>query len=168
MSRAFPEGGYAPPNQFRRYRPGRDPESTHVTPHRGAVPETSETALSEAPGKKSARVQRARRKSCRTGARRRRGQTLGAEPAVAGAVGPQGPEKVDPAERGPVGVAEVELRVSALPQQEPAQALLPRGADHQVGIGLAGRVEVVRDVLHVQQLGQLLDRGSLGGVVVQQ
>src|SRR5580704_16235605 len=92
----------------------------------------------------------------------------GAEPAVPRGVVPQCPEEVHPAEGGPVGVAEVELRVDALPQQEAAQPLLPRGADHQVGVGLAGRVQVVGDVLYVQKVGEFLDAGSLGGMVVKQ
>ena len=80
----------------------------------------------------------------------------------------QGAQEINPAEGRPVGIAEVELRVRALPQQESAQPLLPRGPDHQVGIGLAGRVQMVGDVLHVEDLGELLDAGALGGVVVEQ
>src|SRR6516164_4087900 len=92
----------------------------------------------------------------------------GTEPAMPRGVRPQRAEEVHPPESRPVGVAEVELRVDALPQQEAAQPLLPRGADHQVRVGLSGRVQVVGDVLHVQDLGQLLDAGPLGRVVVQQ
>src|SRR5450755_2493467 len=91
----------------------------------------------------------------------------GAEPALPGRVGAQRAEEVDAAERRPVGIAEVELRVRALPEQEPAEPLLPRGTDHQVRIGLAGRVEVLGDVLDVQDLGQLFDRGAPGRVVLQ-
>ena len=47
----------------------------------------------------------------------------GAEAAVAGGVGAEGAEEVDLAEGRPVGVAEVELRVNGLPQQESADAL---------------------------------------------
>jgi hypothetical protein len=53
----------------------------------------------------------------------------GSEPPVALAVGPQRAEEVEPAEGGPVGVAEVKLRVRALPEQEAPEALLPRGPD---------------------------------------
>ena len=56
----------------------------------------------------------------------------------------------------------------ALPEQEAGQPLLARGADHQVGVGLALGVEVLGDVLDVEDLGQLLDRGAAGGVLVQQ
>src|SRR5689334_4540033 len=72
---------------------------------------------------------------------------------VAGGVGAQGAEEVDLAEGGPVGVTEVELGVGALPEQESAEALLARGADDQVRVGLAGRVEVLGDVLDVEHLG---------------
>ena len=92
----------------------------------------------------------------------------GAEAAVPRGVRAQRAEEVHPAERGPVGVAEVELGVGALPQQEAAQALLPRGPDHQVRVGLAGRVQVLGDVLDVEDLGQLLDGGPPGGVVLEQ
>ena len=60
-----------------------------------------------------------------------------AEPAVPRRVGPQRPQEVDLAEVRPVGVAEVELRVGALPEQEAAQPLLAGGADDQIGVGLA-------------------------------
>src|SRR5207344_3054509 len=92
----------------------------------------------------------------------------GAEPPVTRRVRAQGAQEVDPPEGGPVGVAEVELRVCALPQEEPAEPLLPRGPDHQVGIGLARGVQMVGDVLQVEELGKLLDAGALGGVVVEQ
>src|SRR3954469_6488643 len=39
------------------------------------------------------------------------------------------PEEVDPAEVGPVGLAEVELALGRLPQQEAAQPLLAGGTD---------------------------------------
>ena len=75
---------------------------------------------------------------------------LGAEAAVPRGVRAQRAEEVHPAERGPVGVAEVELGLGALPQQEAAQALLARGPDHQVRVGLAGRVQMLGDVLDVE------------------
>src|SRR5690349_1016232 len=95
-------------------------------------------------------------------------QALTAEAAVPRGVRAQRAEEVDPAERGPVGVAEVELGLGALPQQESAQALLSRGPDDQVRIGLAGRVQVLGDVLDIEDAGQLLDRGALGRVGLQQ
>ena len=92
----------------------------------------------------------------------------GAEAALALGVRPQRAQEVDAAEVGPVGLAEVELAVRALPEQEAAEPLLARGADHQVGVGLALGVEVLGDVLDVEDLGELLDRGALGGVLLQQ
>ena len=48
------------------------------------------------------------------------------------------------------------------------RAAAPRGPDHQVGIGLTRSVQMVGDVLHIEDLGELLDAGALGGVVVEQ
>src|SRR5712691_2535271 len=92
---------------------------------------------------------------------------LRAKAAVTFGKGPKGPQEVDLAECGPVRVAEVELRVRRLPQQEPAEPLLAAGADDEVGVGLAGRVQVLGDVLDIEDLGQLLDRGAPAGVLVQ-
>src|SRR5690242_3782573 len=78
---------------------------------------------------------------------------LRAETPTPRGVGAERAEEVDLAERGPVGVAEVELGVGALPEQETAEALLARGPDDQVGVGLAGRVEVLGDVLDVEHFG---------------
>ena len=80
-----------------------------------------------------------------------------AEAALALGVRADRAQEVDPAEVGPVGLAEVELAVRALPQQEAAEPLLARGADHQVGVGLALGVEVLGDVLDVDDLGELLE-----------
>src|SRR3982751_5715020 len=79
----------------------------------------------------------------------RRVGASGTEATVPLAEGPQRPQEVDLAEVGPVGLAEVELAVRALPQQEAAEPLLARGADHQVRIRLALGVEVLRDVVDV-------------------
>ena len=57
--------------------------------------------------------------------------------------------------------------MGALPQQEAGHPLFARGADHQVGVGLALGVEVLGDVLHVDHLGELLDRRTLLGVLVE-
>ena len=93
------------------------------------------------------------------------GTGLGAEAAVPVAVRAQGPQEVDVAELRPVGVAEVELAVRALPEQEAGQPLLARGADQQVGVGLALGVEVLGDVLDVEEGGDLFEAGALGGVL---
>ena len=53
------------------------------------------------------------------------------------------------AEVRPQGRREDELRVGALPQQEVAGALLTAGADDQVGIALAGGVEVLGEAILV-------------------
>src|SRR3546814_16696901 len=74
-----------------------------------------------------------------------RGQGSGAETSLALGVRPDRAKEVDLAELGPQGLTEVELALRALPQQESAQALLTRGADHQVRVGLALGVEVLPD-----------------------
>src|SRR3954468_16900473 len=66
-----------------------------------------------------------------------------AEPAVPLGIGAQRAEEVDASEVRPERVAEVELRVCALPEQEPAQPLLTGGADDEVGVRLAPGVEVL-------------------------
>src|SRR5699024_1501150 len=60
--------------------------------------------------------------------RRRPRSALQPEPALPRGVGTDRTQEVDLPEAGPVRLAEVELRVRALPQQEAAQALLPRRA----------------------------------------
>ena len=50
---------------------------------------------------------------------------LGPEAAVPLGVGPKGPQEVDVPEVGPVGLAEVELAVRTLPQQEPDRRCSP-------------------------------------------
>src|SRR6478609_11581891 len=76
---------------------------------------------------------------------------LRTEPSLAQRVGPDRAQEVDPAEVGPVGLTEVELRLRALPQQEATEPLLSRGADHQIGVRLALRVDVL-DVDHGRQV----------------
>src|SRR4051794_36491832 len=79
-----------------------------------------------------------------------------AEAALPLSVGTQGAEEVDLAEVGPEGVAEVELRVRALPEHEATESLLTGGTDDKVGIRLPAGVEVVRDVLDVEHARHLL------------
>src|SRR5688500_8884509 len=59
------------------------------------------------------------------------------EAAAPRGVGPDGPQEVHLAEVRPIGLAEVELRVRALPEQEAGQPLLAGGPDDQVGVRLA-------------------------------
>ena len=51
----------------------------------------------------------------------------------------------------PVGLAEVELGVRALPEQETRETLLTRGANHEIGVRLAARVQVLGNVIDVDQ-----------------
>src|SRR6516165_1920878 len=91
-----------------------------------------------------------------------------AVPAMALAVVTQRAQKIDPAERGPVRLGEPHLRVRALPQQEPRQALLPRGADYQVGVGLPGGVKVFGDRFGGHRVDELLRGGAVGEFLAQQ
>src|SRR5664280_1204385 len=74
-------------------------------------------------------------------------ERLGAVTPFALGVRTQRPKKVDVTEVRPVGLAEVELAVGALPEQETTEPLLARGANHQVGVGLTPGVEMGCDVL---------------------
>lgn len=65
----------------------------------------------------------------------------------------------------PEDFAEVVLRMGRLPQHESGQPLLAAGADHQVGVGLVTRIEVLADEVDVHRLRDVLDRGALVGGV---
>src|SRR5215204_1656070 len=90
------------------------------------------------------------------------------EAAFPQGVGADGPQEVDPAEVGPIGLAEVELRLGTLPEQEAAEPLLSRRTDHEVRVGLALGVEVVGDVLDIDDPRELLQRGAFGGVLLEE
>ena len=64
----------------------------------------------------------------------RKNRSLGSEAALSLLVAPDGAQKVDAPEGGPVGVAEVVFAVGALPEQEAAQPDLAAGADDEVGV----------------------------------
>src|SRR5690348_7403687 len=55
-------------------------------------------------------------------------------------------QEIDPAERRPQHVAEIEFAVRRLPDQETGQPLLAAGADDEVRVGHAAGVEVAFDV----------------------
>src|SRR5699024_7281605 len=88
---------------------------------------------------------------------------LFAEPALSQTVVADGAEEVRAAEVRPIGFAEVELGIGALPHQEPRQPLLSGGADDEVGVGLALGVEVLADLLR-RQFGD--DRLEIRAIVV--
>jgi len=58
--------------------------------------------------------------------------------------------------------------VHGLPEEEAAHPLLPGGADDEIGIGLAGGVEVVGDVVDGQHVRRLLHRDALAGHLTQE
>src|SRR5262245_12824586 len=78
-----------------------------------------------------------------------------AEAALALLVGTDCAQEIDLAEGRPVRVAEVELAVGALPQEEAGETDLAAGADDEVRIRQVGRVEVLADRL----LGDAVDDG---------
>src|SRR5699024_7470009 len=82
-----------------------------------------------------------------------------AVPAVPCGVRTQRTQEVHPTERGPVSLAEPELGVYRLPQHKPGQPLLTRGTNQQVRIRLPRGVEVLRDVIDGEHIGQLVDTG---------
>ena len=67
-----------------------------------------------------------------------------------------------------MGLGEPHFRVGALPQQKPAQPLFARGADHQIGIRLAGGVEVLRDGFDGDGVDELLCGGTVGKFLAEQ
>src|SRR4051812_49980887 len=77
--------------------------------------------------------------------------------AVAIRVVAQRAQEIDPPELRPERLGEIELRVHRLPHQETREPLLARGPDDEIGIGLAGGVEVLGDVVDVEDLRELLD-----------
>src|SRR5699024_10932509 len=83
------------------------------------------------------------------------------EATVARAVRTQCTKEVHPAESRPVGLAEIEFRVHALPQHDTGQSLLARGADEQLVVSRPARDVMPRDVFDVHPLSQLLELGSL-------
>src|ERR671912_341714 len=96
------------------------------------------------------------------------GRRSAAEAALALGVRADGAQEVHAPEVGPQRLAEVELRVGRLPQQEAAEALLAGRADHQVRIRLTLGVEVLGDVLDVDQVCELLQRRASSGMLGEQ
>src|SRR6478609_6759434 len=80
----------------------------------------------------------------------------------------QRPQEVDPAELRPICLGEPHLQARALPQQEPGQPLLPRRADHQVGVRLSRGVEVLRDRVDVDRLDQLVAGSAVGQLLAEE
>ena len=78
----------------------------------------------------------------------------------------KGTQEVDLSQVRAERLNEVELAVSALPEHKVAQPLLPRSADHQVGIGLTSGVEVITDQLRCQNLGERIKRSPFFVVLV--
>jgi hypothetical protein len=84
----------------------------------------------------------------------------GSAPVLPGGVAAQCSQEVDLTERGPVGVAEVQLGMHGLPEQEVGYALLAAGADDQVGIGMPCCVQVPGDVVGGEGLGEPGERAA--------
>src|SRR3569833_323735 len=100
--------------------------------------------------------------------RRGRSDGSGAVAAMSRGVGADRPQEVDLAEVRPDGLAEVELRVGALPEHEAGEALLSRRADDEIRVGLAAGVEMLGNVLNVEDLGEFLDAGAPARLFVQE
>src|SRR5439155_16649 len=90
---------------------------------------------------------KARARTAAKAAARTSATPLLAEAAVTLLEGAHGAEEIGRPERRPVDVAEVELAVRALPEEEPRQAHLAARPDDEVGIGQIGRVEVLGERL---------------------
>src|SRR5690606_13393777 len=89
-----------------------------------------------------------------------------AEAAIARAVVADRAQEVDLAQVGAERLDEVELAVRALPQQEVAETLLARCADHEVRILLPARVEVRADELRRQRRGEVVEGSAALAVLL--
>src|SRR5437868_5771834 len=74
----------------------------------------------------------------------------GTEAALAVGEIAQGTQEIHAPEIGPERLAEVELRVGALPGEEAGQPLFAGGPDDQLGVGLAAGVQVLCELVRVQ------------------
>ena len=72
------------------------------------------------------------------------------------------PQEVDLAEGRPVGLAEVELAVGALPGQEAGQADLAGGPDDELRVRRASGVQLGGQAVGREGVGQLIGRRSFG------
>src|SRR5450759_4620814 len=88
----------------------------------------------------------------------RAGRTSATETTGAKLVGPDGAQEVQLAEGRPVGVAEVELAVGALPGQEPGEPDLARGADDELRVADAESVQMRFELLGGERIGESFRR----------
>ena len=86
-----------------------------------------------------------------------------AEPPVAALVGDDGLVQGPAVEVRPQGIAEVKLRIGALPQQKAGQALLAAGADDELRVRDPRRVQIAGEQGIIQLLRPLLPGGAVGG-----
>src|SRR5213078_4680088 len=92
---------------------------------------------------------------------------LRSEAAIALLERAHGAQEVDPPERRPVDVAEVELAVRALPEHEPREPHLATGPDDEIGVGQVGRVEVLGERLLRDPLDDRLEILALLGLLAE-
>src|SRR3979411_2791404 len=69
-------------------------------------------------------------------------------------------EEVDLSEVGPEHDGEIELRVDALPEQEPAQTKLTAGAQDEIGVGEVAAVQEGGQRLRLERAQRPLHRAS--------
>jgi hypothetical protein len=79
--------------------------------------------------------------------------TSGAESAVATSESAQGTQEIDAPKVGPQRLFEVKLGVGTLPEQKVADALFAGCTNDKIWVGLAARVQVLRNQLWGQGLG---------------
>src|SRR5699024_1760216 len=87
---------------------------------------------------------------------------------VSSRVIPQRTEKIHPTECRPIRFGEPELRVCRLPQQKTRQPLFPGCADDEIRIGLTRGVQMLGNMIDIETCGELLNRGSLLGMMFEQ
>ena len=79
---------------------------------------------------------------------------LFAETAVTRLEISQGTQEIHTSEVGPQRLGHIELAVGALPEQKTAQALLSRGSDQKVRVGLTACIEVLGNQLGREDFGE--------------
>jgi len=81
---------------------------------------------------------------------------LGAEAALALLIAADGSEEIDLAERRPARVAEIELAIGTLPEEEAGEANLPTCPNDEIRIGEIIHIEIFADLFGCDFLRHLL------------
>ena len=78
------------------------------------------------------------------------------------------PEKIDLAKGGPVGVAEIELTIGALPEEEAGEAEFATRPDDEIRIGKIIHIEILADLFGRDLFCSLLEGAPPSGPISQE